>query len=54
MHYGVPIDIVKHLSVWPLKTFRPLSKLWHRFLGLTSSQKEEEMEKREGIKDGIC
>jgi uncharacterized membrane protein YgcG len=34
MRYGVSINIVKHLSVRSLETFRPLSEKWHRFLGL--------------------
>jgi hypothetical protein len=34
--YGVWSDIVKHLSIWTVETFRPLSKQWHRFLGLES------------------
>jgi len=41
-NYSVPADIVKHLSVRSIETFRPLSDLWHRFLGLASSQQEEE------------
>ena len=41
VHYGVPVDIVKHLSVRSLETFRPLSEAWHRFLGLASSEKAE-------------
>ena len=38
VHYGVPADIVKHLSVRSLETFRPLSEKWHSFLGLASSK----------------
>ncbi|KAK5188217.1 hypothetical protein LTR92_011689, partial [Exophiala xenobiotica] len=34
--YAVPADIIKHLSVRSLDTFRPLSEGWHRFLGLVS------------------
>ena len=34
LKYGVPVDIVNHLSVRSLETFRPLSERWHRFLGL--------------------
>ncbi|CAA9963514.1 RecQ family helicase [Pyrenophora teres f. maculata] len=33
-HYGVRLDIVQHLSVRSMNTFRPLSMAWHRFLGL--------------------
>lgn len=33
--YSVPIDIIKHLSVRSIETFRPLSERWHDFLGLT-------------------
>ncbi|KAJ4329600.1 hypothetical protein N0V87_010726, partial [Didymella glomerata] len=33
-NYSVPIDIVKHLSVRSIEAFRPLSAMWHRFLGL--------------------
>src|SRR3954464_1885837 len=47
-NYSVPADIIKHLSVRSIETFRPLSELWHRFLGLGSSQQEEE----KGIKNG--
>jgi len=32
--YGVPSDIIKHLSIRSLKTFRPLSEAWHRWLGV--------------------
>ncbi|KAL2356827.1 hypothetical protein BJ546DRAFT_414682 [Cryomyces antarcticus] len=28
--YGVPSDIVKHLSIRSMETFRPLSEAWHR------------------------
>jgi superfamily II DNA helicase RecQ len=41
-NYSVPADIVKHLSIRSMDTFRPLSELWHRFLGLASSQQEDE------------
>lgn len=34
--YAVPADIIKHLSVRSIDTFRPLSEGWHRFLGLSS------------------
>jgi superfamily II DNA helicase RecQ len=33
-NYSVPIDIIKHLSVRSIEAFRPLSTMWHRFLGL--------------------
>jgi hypothetical protein len=39
--YRVPSDIMKHLSMRSMETFRPLSEAWHRFLGLASSEKEE-------------
>jgi hypothetical protein len=39
--YRVPSDIVKHLSMQSIETFHPLSKAWHRFLGLASSKKKE-------------
>ena len=32
--YGVSSDIIKHLSIQSVKTFRPLSKAWHQFLGI--------------------
>ncbi|KAJ9624574.1 hypothetical protein H2203_005309 [Taxawa tesnikishii (nom. ined.)] len=35
--YGVPVDIVQHLSMRSIKFFRQLSHGWHRFLGLASS-----------------
>ena len=38
--YSVPIDIVKHLSVRSIEAFRPLSTMWHRFLGLDGKQEE--------------
>lgn len=38
-NYSVPMDIVKHLSVRSMETFRPLSAMWHRFLGLEGDQK---------------
>ena len=41
-NYSVPADIVKLLSVRSIETFRPLSELWHQFLGLASSQQEDE------------
>jgi len=34
--YGVPSNIVKHLSIRSMETFRQLSEGWHRFLGLSS------------------
>jgi superfamily II DNA helicase RecQ len=37
-NYSVPIDIVKHLSVRSIEAFRPLSTMWHRFLGLDGKQ----------------
>jgi hypothetical protein len=37
-NYSVPIDIVKHLSVRSIEAFRPLSTMWHRFLGLDRKQ----------------
>jgi hypothetical protein len=36
----VPIDIVKHLSVRSIDAFRPLSMLWHRFLGVDEEVRE--------------
>jgi superfamily II DNA helicase RecQ len=36
--YSVPIDIVKHLSVRSIEAFRPLSTMWHRFLGMDGKQ----------------
>jgi len=33
-NYSVPVDIVKHLSVRSIEAFRPLSEMWHRFLGV--------------------
>jgi superfamily II DNA helicase RecQ len=38
-NYSVPIDIVKHLSVRSIETFRPLSELWHTFLGFHKDEK---------------
>jgi len=36
--YGVPSDVVKHLSMRSMETFRPLSEAWHRSLGLSSDE----------------
>ncbi|KAI9882030.1 MAG: hypothetical protein M1823_006233, partial [Watsoniomyces obsoletus] len=38
-NYSVPIDIIKHLSVRSIEAFRPLSTLWHRFLGLDENER---------------
>jgi hypothetical protein len=38
IHYGVPLDIVKYLSVRSLKTFRLLNEKWYRFLGLADEK----------------
>jgi superfamily II DNA or RNA helicase len=40
--YAVPSDIVKHLSERNIKTFKPLSESWHRFLGVESRGQEVE------------
>ena len=49
-NYAVPIDIVKHLSVRSIDAFRPLSMLWHRFLGVDGEaggrRQEERAEER--------
>jgi superfamily II DNA helicase RecQ len=37
-NYSVPIDIVKHLSVRSIEAFRPLSMLWHCFLGVDGGE----------------
>lgn len=34
--YGVPMDMIKHLSNKTIDTFRPLGEKWHAFLGLRS------------------
>jgi len=39
--YGVPSDIIKHLSIRSMETFRPLSEAWHQFLGLSSDEHKE-------------
>jgi superfamily II DNA helicase RecQ len=50
-NYAVPIDIVKHLSVRSIDAFRPLSMLWHKFLGVDGKkggrQQEKQVEERE-------
>jgi len=38
LRYGVRADIVKHLSIRSMETFRPLSEAWHAFLGLSSDR----------------
>jgi hypothetical protein len=49
-NYAVLIDIVKHLSVRLINAFRPLSMLWHRFLGVDGKaggrRQEERAEER--------
>jgi hypothetical protein len=45
-NYAVPIDIVKHLSVRSINAFRPLSILWHRFLGVDEEARERRQEER--------
>ena len=37
--YGVPSDIIKHLSMRSMEIFRPLSEAWHQFLGLSSDER---------------
>ncbi|KAF1928469.1 uncharacterized protein M421DRAFT_4949 [Didymella exigua CBS 183.55] len=37
-NYSVPINIIKHLSVRSIEAFRPLSAMWHCFLGLDRKQ----------------
>ena len=39
-NYSVPMDIIKHLSVRSIETFRPLSMQWHCFLGLAGKEEE--------------
>jgi hypothetical protein len=34
LRYGVPVDIIRYLSNRSLDAFRPLSQMWHCFLGL--------------------
>jgi superfamily II DNA helicase RecQ len=45
-NYAVLIDIVKHLSVRSIDAFRPLSMLWHRFLGVDEEARERRQEER--------
>jgi superfamily II DNA helicase RecQ len=45
-NYAVPIDIVKHLSVRSIEAFRPLSMLWHQFLGVDGKLRREGEEER--------
>lgn len=45
--YGVPIDIVQHLSLRSIQFFRQLSDGWHRFLGLSSTWQHEEASRRQ-------
>jgi hypothetical protein len=35
-HYGILLDVIKHLSSRSIDTFRLLSQKWHEFLGLAS------------------
>jgi superfamily II DNA helicase RecQ len=41
--YSVPMNIIKHLSVRSIDAFRPLSTMWHRFLGLTGNNSKEKV-----------
>jgi len=50
--YGVPSDVVKHLSVRSLRTFRPLSEAWHRFLGMAGGGATEVRSKLKGASIG--
>jgi hypothetical protein len=49
-NYAVPIDIVRHLSVRSIDAFRPLSMMWHQFLGVDGEQRGQlkEVQNREG------
>ncbi|KAL2350266.1 hypothetical protein BJ546DRAFT_805645, partial [Cryomyces antarcticus] len=49
--YGVPIDIVQHLSLRSVKFFRQLSEGWHSFINLSSSWEQEKarQEKKNGL-----
>jgi hypothetical protein len=49
--YGVPIDMVKHLSTRSMDTFRRLSEGWHRFLGLGSDERGERRLGHGGVGD---
>jgi hypothetical protein len=40
--YGVPIDIVQHLSTRSMDFFQPLSERWHLFLGVASTRRQED------------
>jgi superfamily II DNA helicase RecQ len=42
LRYGVPINIISHLSVRSLEAFRPLSEMWHDFLDLGGSSENDE------------
>jgi hypothetical protein len=39
--YGVPVDIVQHLSMRFVQFFRQLSEKWHSFLELPSSREQQ-------------
>ena len=47
--YGVPSDVVKHLSIRSMETFRPLSEAWHRSLGLSSDEGGEQRMGKQGV-----
>ena len=42
--YGVPVDIVQHLSIRSVQFFRQLSEKWHSFLELPSSREQQEQQ----------
>lgn len=54
-HYGVPLNIIKHLSMRSLDVFRPLSGRWHQFLGLESARPAKSRgRKRKGCESGAA
>jgi superfamily II DNA helicase RecQ len=50
-NYSVRLDIVKHLSVRSMETFRPLSTRWHQFLGLAGGEEGQSTWTGESIAD---
>jgi len=50
--YGVPSDVIKHLSIRSLKTFRPLSEAWHRWLGVVGEDWKGENTRSAGADGG--
>src|SRR5439155_8413796 len=53
--YGVPTDMVKHLSTRSMETFRRLSEGWHRFLELSSNGRgKQQFDSQQNQDQKVC